>query len=127
MWNFLRAGGLVPMAFILIFGFVGLAAGFFFAVRADKRTLGFVKGMMAATLFATLAASCADVGATLYACERTFSAAESEADAIPRAMHLVAEGFAESTSPGIMGFSFLALTAMLGAVGRRRLDERLER
>jgi hypothetical protein len=43
-----------------------------------------------------------------------------------QAAHMIVEGFAESTSPGILGFSFLAVTAMLTAVGRRRLDERSE-
>ena len=64
MWAFLRSGGL-PMLFILVFGLIGLGAAFYFALRAERRTLGFVKSMAAATLFATLATSCADVGATL--------------------------------------------------------------
>lgn len=136
MWTFLRAGGL-PMAFILLFGLIALGAAFYFAVRAERRSLGFIKGMAAATLFSTLATSCADVGATLYAAEKAFdptksfetrqgpaTAEQTEAAALPRVIHIVIEGFAESTSPGILGFSFLALTSMLVAVGRRRLDER---
>ena len=39
-------------------------------------------------------------------------------------MHLLVEGLAESIRPGILGFSFLALTSMLVAGGQRRLDER---
>lgn len=124
MWTLIRNGGVPPMLFILFTGLVGLAAAFHFALRARRQSLGFVKGMALATLFGTLAASCADVGATLYAAEKTFAKAASEAEALPRAMHVVAEGLAESTSPGILGFSFLALIAMLVAVGRRRLDER---
>lgn len=136
MWTFLRSGGL-PMAFILLFGLLALGAAFHFAVRAERRTLGFVRGMAAATLFSTLATSCADVGATLYAAEKAFdeaasfetrkgpaTAEQTEAAAVPRVLHILVEGFAESTSPGILGFSFLALTSMLAAVGRRRLDER---
>ncbi len=76
--------------------------------------------MMLATLVGTLAATCGDVGATLYAGANTCGEKEDAA----RALHLIVEGFAESTSPGILGFAFLALTAMLTAVGRRRLDER---
>lgn len=39
-------------------------------------------------------------------------------------MHIIIEGLAESTRPGLLGFSFLALSSMLVAVRRRRLDER---
>ncbi|MBX3260672.1 MAG: hypothetical protein KF782_13345 [Labilithrix sp.] len=120
MWTLIRNGGVPPMLFILVTGLVGLAAAFHFALRARRQSLGFVKGMAAATLFGTLAASCADVGATLYTAEKSFDKGEG----VERALHLVVEGLAESTSPGILGFSFLALSAMLVAVGRRRLDER---
>lgn len=124
MWTLIRNGGVVPMLFIMLFGATALLAAFYFAIRAERKTLGFVKGMAQATLFATLAATAADLGATLYAAEKTFSAGDSEAAQAPRVAHLVVEGFAESTSPGIVGFSFLGLTAMLTAVGRRRMDER---
>jgi len=33
-------------------------------------------------------------------------------------------GFGESMSAGIMGFAFVALSALMAAVGRRRLDAR---
>ena len=48
----------------------------------------------------------------------------TDASQYPHAIHTVIAGCAESTSPGILGFSFLGLTAMLTAVGRRRLDEK---
>jgi hypothetical protein len=137
MWTLIRNGGIVPMSFILVFGAIGLFAAFYFAVRAERRTLGFVKNMALATLFSTLAATCADVGATLFAVERSFDP-ESTFETLPgppkpsdaesrraaHAMHVAAGGLAESASPGILGFSFLAVTFMLVAVGRRRLDER---
>jgi hypothetical protein len=123
------------MLFILITGLVGLGAAFHFALRAQRKSLGFIKWMGMATLFGTLAASCADVGATLYAAEKGFDKSGSydapagtplrtEAGGVPHALHIIVAGCAESTSPGILGFSFLALTSMLVAVGRRRLDER---
>jgi len=124
MWTLMRNGGIPPMSFILLTGLVGLAAAFHFAIRARPQTLAFIRGMAMATLFGTLTASCADVGATLYTAEKCFEKAASEAEALPHAIHVVVEGLAESTSPGILGFAFLALTAMLVAVGRRRLDER---
>ena len=109
MWTLIRNGGVPPMLFILLTGLVGLAAAFHFALRARRQSLGFIKKMALATL---------------YAAEKSFEQAASEAEALPRVTHIVVEGLAESTSPGILGFSFLALTAMLVAVGRRRLDER---
>ncbi len=122
MWTLIRNGGVIPMLFILVFGVLGLAASFYFAVRAERRLLGFIKSIMQAVLFATLAATAADLGATLYAASRAW---EQPGEGQPLyAAHLVVQGFAESTSPGILGFSFLAVTAMLAAVGRRRLDER---
>ena len=122
MWTLIRNGGVIPMLFILIFGLLGLAASFYFAVRAERRLLGFIKGIMQAVLFATLAATAADLGATLYAASHAWGEA-SQAQPL-EAAHVIVQGFAESTSPGILGFSFLAVTAMLSAVGRRRLDER---
>jgi hypothetical protein len=135
MWTLIRNGGVAPMLFILLTGLIGLGAAFHFALRARKQSLGFIRAMAMATLFGTLAASCADVGATLYTVEKSFdksgsdeappgTALRTEAEGLPHALHLVVAGLAESTSPGILGFSFLALTSMLAAVGRRRLDER---
>ena len=121
MWTLIRNGGVIPMLFILVFGLLGLAASFYFAVRAERRLLGFIKSIMQAVLFATLAATAADLGATLYASSHAW---EEPGAGPPLAAHMIVQGFAESTSPGILGFSFLALSAMLTAVGRRRLDER---
>jgi hypothetical protein len=121
MWTLIRNGGVIPMMFIVVFGLLGLGASFYFAVRAQRQSLGFIKSMMQAVLFATLAATAADLGATLYAASRAWEATGND-----HAAHMIVEGFAESTSPGILGFSLLALTAMLTAVGRRRLDERSE-
>lgn len=131
MLNFIRMGGVVSMLFILVVGLTGVGAAFYFALRPSKRSIGFVRGMAAATLFGTLAATAADVGATLYSTARAFEekaapgaepTAQMEAEALPHAMHLLAEGLAESTSPSVLGFPMLALTAMLLGVGRRRLD-----
>ena len=126
MWTLIRNGGVIPMTVLLLFGLVSLGAAFYFAIRAEKRLLGFIKGMAAATLYTTLAATSADVGATLYHTAEVMEAGEPyrfRGQPIQPSAMLV-EGIAESTSPGILGFSFLALTSMRTAVGRRRLDER---
>ena len=120
MWNLIRAGGVIPMMFILVFGLLTLGAAFYFAVRPHRRSLGFIQSMGHATLFGTLAATAAGLGATLYAANHLWD----QPDGGPlQAAHALLEGFAESTSGGILGFSFLALASMLTAVGRRRLDE----
>ena len=123
MWTLIRNGGVIPMLFILVTGLVSLGASFYFAMKPQKQSLGFIESMGRATLFATLAATAADMGATLYAASHAFESPEGVAG---QAAHMLVQGFAESTSPGILGFSFLALAAMLTAVGRRRLDERSE-
>ena len=123
MWTLIRNGGVIPMLFILVFGLLALGASFYFAVRPQKQSLGFITSMAQATLFGTLAATFADVGATLYAASHAWEDLKAGAG---HAASMIVEGLSESTSPGILGFSFLALTAMLTAVGRRRLDERSE-
>jgi hypothetical protein len=120
MWTLIRNGG-VPMLFILVVGLFLLGASFYFAVRPQKQSLGFIESMGHATLYGTLAATAAAMGTTLYAASDAWGRPDGGA---VEAAHLIVEGFAESSSPGILGFSFLALAAMLTAVGRRRLDER---
>lgn len=121
MWTLIRNGGVIPMLFIILTGLGAVGSAFYFALRARRVTLGFIRNLALATLFSTLAASCADVGATLYAAGRVLEKDEND---LKTAVHYVIEGFGESTSPGILGFSMLAITSMLVAVGKRRLDER---
>ena len=121
MWTLIRNGGVIPMVTILVFGLLALGAGFLFAVRPQRPLRGFIESMCRATLFGTLAATAAALGATLYAASQAWG----EPDGGPsQAAHMIVQGFAESTSAAIVGFSFLALAQMLTAVGRRRLDER---
>jgi hypothetical protein len=121
MLTLIRNGGVPSMLFILLTGLIGLGTAFYFAIRARRASLGFIKSLAMATLFGTLASTCADLGATLNAASRTL---EKNPHDVETAVHLVIEGSSESTSPGILGFGFLALIWMLVAVGRRRLDER---
>jgi len=121
MWTLIRNGGFIPMLFIVLTGLGSVGSAFYFALRARRVTLGFIRNLALATLFSTLASSCADVGATLYAAGRVLEKDEND---LKTAAHYVIEGCAESTSPGILGFSLLAVTWLLVAVGKRRLDER---
>lgn len=123
MWTLIRNGGVVPMLTILVFGLLSVGAAFFFAVRPQRPLRGFIESMCRATLFGTLAATASAVGATLYAASHAWEAPDG---GIATAGHFIAQGFAESTSAAILGFSFLGLAHMLLAVGRRRLDEQSE-
>jgi hypothetical protein len=104
------------MWFILLFGFVALATAGWFSMRPSKTQIGFIKWMGTATLFSILAGFCSDMGTVLFAVVKI-------EDTNLRGQ-VICEGFAESMSPGIMGFVILSLVALLTAVGRRRLDAR---
>jgi hypothetical protein len=134
MWNLIKMGGVPGMLFIVLVGLAGLGTAFYFALRPSRRNLGFIRGMAIATLFGTLALTCADVGATFNSAVQSFeeplegappgAKPPTKAEALPRALQIVFEGCSESTSPGVLGFGMLALTGMLVGVGRRRLDAR---
>jgi hypothetical protein len=115
MVTLIRNGGF-SMWFILAFGFVALATAAWFAFRPDAKHEGFLRWMDRVLVYSTLSGIAADVAATFYYTTNIVDANERG--------RTVLEGLAESTSPGIVGFSFLTLVALLSAVGRRRLDGR---
>ena len=117
MMTLMHEGG-VPMWFILAFGLAALAAGVLYAIRSEAKLRALMSGMSLATLFATLAALAADIGATMNALAGR-RVAELSLEA-PHGPLILLTGLAESMSPLIMGFALLALTAMFGAVGRFR-------
>jgi hypothetical protein len=127
MLTIFRDGGF-SMFFILGFGFVALGWAARYAIRGKKRPLGFVVGMMAATLFATASGICSDLGTTFktLAGSEDMDARHQEIgrDTAHRVDNLL-EGAGESMAPGIMGFSLLALTSFLLAVGAARSKETL--
>ena len=115
MLTLIRNGGF-PMFFILAFGLVGLAAAGWFAYRPNARSLGFILWMGGATLFSTLMGTAADFGATFFAVAKMIDQKIPSPD-----WHaVIIEGAAESMSPGIMGFAFLAMTSLVVAVGKAR-------
>jgi hypothetical protein len=119
MMTLMRNGGF-PMWFIVAFGLVALGGAVRYAFRPDDARLGFVKNMGAATLFSTLTGLFADIAALF-----TFFAGRGGAPAMDLAKEtqwpvLLMNGLAEATSPGIMGFTLLSLTALMCAVGQSR-------
>jgi hypothetical protein len=113
MLDLIREGG-GPMLFVLIFGALTFVAAGLFALRGDRRRLGFIAAMGLATLLSIGGGITADLAAVghhgLARC--------TEMHIEPTACLLV--GFAESMAPGIVGFTLLSLAAMLAAVGLSR-------
>ena len=108
-----RNGGF-PMYFILVFGLAALGTAFAFALRPETGQERFVRAMAQETLYSVLAGTCADLAAVgNYIGSHPLGGVELA--------KLTVEGVGESMSPGILGFPLLSLTAMLLAVGRRRL------
>jgi hypothetical protein len=116
MWTIFREGGF-PMWFVLFFGLSGLVTAFVYAVRPDAKREGFIRWMIAATIFATLSGTFAAMGQVLHYVSNHALAGQELASTL-------CLGFGESMSAGIMGFAFVGLTAMMCAVGKRRLDAR---
>ncbi len=115
LYRLFRDGGWSMFA-VVLFGLVALATAGFYAARPDARHEGFLKWMARATLWSILAGMCSDFA--------TVFSVVCQIDDWNKRSQILFEGSAESLSPGIMGFVLLSLTALLTAVGRRRLDAR---
>ncbi|HEY5243402.1 MAG TPA: hypothetical protein VIJ22_18100 [Polyangiaceae bacterium] len=115
LYRLFRDGGWSMFA-VVLFGLVALATAAFYAARPDARHEGFLKWMARATLWSILAGMCSDFA--------TVFSVVCQIDDWNKRSQILFEGSAESLSPGIMGFVLLSLTALLTAVGRRRLDAR---
>lgn len=113
----IRDGG-APIWFVLAFGTGALVVAARYAMKKAV-SLGLIRGLMVATVCATLSALCANFGSTFaYVSDHLQSAA---GDPRIELAHLM-EGLGESMSSGIMGFSLVALAAMLVGVGKQRRD-----
>jgi hypothetical protein len=119
MLTLIEWGGF-PIWFVLLFGFISLGAAGFFVFRPDRRQLGLVIGMSLATFFSILNGIVADLATVGHSANVGWDkyVAEGGLPIIPR---MVSQGFAESLSPGIIGFTLLSLTWLVAAVGLRRM------
>jgi len=113
MITLIREGG-VPILFVLLFGGVCLVSSLAFALRPGRSRLGFLKWMHLTVLFATLAGTVGNLGATFH-----YLAAGKNGSA--DRVQVLFEGLGESMSTPILGFALLALSALGVAVGMRRL------
>lgn len=115
MIEFFRAGGW-PMFLVLAFGALTFGAAVALARRPKEETVGMVRAMSVATVFAVLSGIAADLAAVFTHVPNHPEWAES-----PDMPLIVMIGLGEALAPAILGFSLLALAWMVAAVGVRRL------
>lgn len=114
MWMILAGG--VPVLFVIAFGLVGLAAAARFAWAPTNGRIGHIVSIATAVGFASLAGCAADL---MTVAVRVTG--NEEWAASPDVWLIVLAGIGESMSPLILGFSMVAVTALITAVGQRRL------
>lgn len=116
MWMLFKEGGW-SMWFIFVVGAIALATSFWFVLRPAERQLGFIKWLSRALLYAVASGLCVNVSTVLH-----YLARDPDQLTAEMRTRLMIEGFGESLAPGVMGFAFLTLIALVTAVGQRRLD-----
>jgi hypothetical protein len=115
MITLIRDGGW-SMFVILAFGLAALLTAASYAIRPDAVREGFLQWMSRAVLWAIFCGIASDFATV---CHYVAHDSSLTGDQLAR---IVLEGVGESMSPAIVGFAFLALVALLTAVGRRRID-----
>jgi hypothetical protein len=120
MLSMIRDGGF-PMWFILIFGAVALFGGTRAVLHPDRRHLAFVKGMIKVLVAASVSGICACLATVFHSIPGQMLSEHPPAELADK-WHLVTLlGVGESLSCGIIGFAFVAVTALCGAVAAQRL------
>jgi hypothetical protein len=102
------------VAVIFLFSLVTLGIGISYAITPGERKLGMLRPMSVATLFSILSGVCAGLGASFLAVSESTNVIGSQESA-----HLFA-GLAEASVPAVFGFTVLAVSWLLAAVGMRR-------
>lgn len=115
MMTLIQEGGF-PMWFILLFGTGALGLATRYAVRAERSHLGPVWALALATLFASVAGTAAAFGAVAHNLTGQ-GRGEGISFQDPQAPKILLLGFGESMAPMIVGCAFLAVTALVAAVG----------
>ena len=115
MFEFIRAGG-VPILGVVLFGIIGLVAAAAFARRPDPRSVETLKALSATQLFMTVAAVVSDFGSVMWKVPNDPQWAHS-----PDLRLIVMTGLGEASTPGILGFTVLAVVWLLIALGFHRL------
>ncbi len=116
MLDLFRAGG-APMFFVVIFGLISLVSSGLFVARPSETKRRTLQALDRAVLYSALAGLVAGLAAVGYHVPQNPAWAKSTEMPL-----IVMTGMAESLSAPIFGFTFLALSAMLQAVGLRKLS-----
>ena len=103
------------MWFLMVFGALSLICGARFALRPEPARLRMAGAMSLATLFTTLTGVCTDLATVGH--QVPIFMAHNSSDLLPS---LLLQGFAESMSPAILGFTVLTLAALFIALGCHR-------
>lgn len=114
MQRFFEEGGFA-MFFLLAFGVATLAAATSYARRTTRVTLRITIALGLATTFTTLSGICVDLATVGHQVSGYVARhpGVSLADA-------VLQGLAESLAPGVLGFTFVALAALITTLGLYR-------
>ena len=111
MWMFV-AGGL-PMLFVLVFGLVSIGASIRFARAPATGRPAHLVALGLAVILAALSGVCVDlIMVTQHAPEM---AAPGELGEV------VLVGIGESLNPAVLGFSLVAVSALISSLGLRRM------
>ena len=116
--RFFMAGG-YPMWIVTIFGLICLVTAIRFTWKADARKLAIVRAMTWATVFAILSGVLSDFMAVMWKVPENPEWATS-----PELHLIIMVGLGEAVTPGVLGFTLLALAWMFVAIGTRRLQDR---
>lgn len=114
MQKFFEEGGFA-MFFLLAFGVATLAAAAVYATRLSRVTLRITLALALATTFTTLTGICVDLAAVGHGAP----AYVARHPGVPLA-EAVLQGIAESLAPGVLGFTFVALAALITTLGLYR-------
>ncbi len=113
MTLFLEGG--FPMWFLLAFGALSLIFGARFALRPSAGRLRLAASLSLATLFTALTAVAADLAMVGHHVPEYWTQHPEQSLA-----SVLLQGFAESMSPAILGFTMLTLVALFIALGYYR-------
>ena len=111
MVTLFREGGF-PMWFLLVFGALSLISGARFALQPKASRLRLAVALSVATLFTVLTAIGADLAAVGHQASEYLAQHPEQTLAT-----VLLQGFAESMSPAILGFTVLTLVALFVALG----------
>jgi Na+/proline symporter len=114
MLTLFREGGF-PIWFLLLFGGLALSCGARFAMRPDSARLRLTAALGLATLLTTITCICADLAMVGHHAPEYLAQHPSESLSA-----VLLQGFAESMSPAILGFTVLTLVALFIALGSYR-------